>query len=124
MEYLLFNRLLNVIDKYKSHFEENITIYDEIINAFNERTNAKLFVWERLRFMNIKYSIINATAKQLNITINKNYINYHNKYYYKYADRRDGLLIRFLCKYGFFNGRIFPDCAYCGEKNSRTHVVN
>ena len=32
MEYLLFNRLLNVIEKYKLHFEENITIYDEIVN--------------------------------------------------------------------------------------------
>ena len=40
---------------------------------------------------------------QENITINKNYFNYH--YYYKYADRRDGLLIRFFCKYGFFNSR-------------------
>ena len=74
--------------------------------------------------MNIKYSIINATAKQENITINKNYFNYHNKYYYKYADRRDGLLIRFFCKYGFFNSRLFPDCIYCGERNSRTHVLN
>ena len=42
--------------------------------------------------MNIKYSIINATAKQENITINKNYYNYHNKYYYKYADRREGVI--------------------------------
>ena len=124
MEYLLFNRLLNVIDKYKLHFEENITIYDEIVNAFNERTNANLLPSERLRYMNIKYSIINATAKQENIIINKNYINYHNKYYYKYADRRDGLLIRFFCKYGFFNSRLFPDCEYCGENNSRTHIVN
>ena len=37
--------------------------------------------------MIIKYSIINATAKQENIIIIKNYFNYHNKYYYKYADR-------------------------------------
>ena len=73
IEYLLFNRLLNVIEKYKLHFEENITIYDEIVNAFNERTNANLFSSERLRYMNIKYSIINA--KQENITINKNYFN-------------------------------------------------
>ena len=64
----------------------------------------------------IKYSI--------NITINKNYYNYHNKYYYKYADRRDGLLIRFFCNYGFFNTRLFPECGYCGERNSRTHIVN
>lgn len=124
MEYLLFNRLLNVIDKYKSHFEENITIFDEIVNAFNDRTNANLFASERLRYMNIKYSIINATAKQENININKNYLNYHNKYYYRYADRRDGLLIRFFCNYGFFNTRLFPECDYCDEGNSRTHVVN
>ena len=32
MEYLLFNRLLNVIEKYKIHFEVNITIYDGIVN--------------------------------------------------------------------------------------------
>ena len=74
--------------------------------------------------MNIKYSIINATAKQENITINRNYFNYHNKYYYKYTDRRDWLLIRFFCKYGFFNSRLFPDCVYWGERNSGTHIVN
>ena len=58
------------------------------------------------------------------LPLNKNYFNYHNKYYYKYADRRDRLLIRFFCKYGFFNSRLFPDCIYCGERNSRTHIIN
>ena len=53
--------------------------------------------------MNIKYSIINATVKQEKITINKNYYNYHNMYYYKYAGRHDRLLIR------FFNNRVYPE---------------
>ena len=32
--------------------------------------------------------------------------------------------IWFFCNYGFFNIRLFPDCEYCGERNSRTHVLN
>ena len=63
MEFLLFNKLLNVIKKYKIHFEENITIHYKIVNAFNERINAHLFLSERIRYMNIKYSII---MRQLN----------------------------------------------------------
>ena len=39
MEYLLFNRLFNIIKKYKMHYEKNIIIYDEIVNTFNERIN-------------------------------------------------------------------------------------
>ena len=74
--------------------------------------------------MNIKYSIINATAKQENIIVNKIYYNYHNKYYYKYGDKRDWLLIRFFCNYGFFNTRLFPEFEYCWEWNSKTHIVN
>ena len=69
--------------------------------------------------MNIKYSIIHDTAKQENITINKNYFNYHNKYYYKYADRRNVLLIRFFCKYGFFNSRLF---LYIVEREIQEHM--
>ena len=37
MEYLLFNRLLNVVNKYEEHFKEKPTTFDSIINAFNEK---------------------------------------------------------------------------------------
>ena len=84
----------------------------------------KMYSSERLKYKTIKSSIIYATAKQENITIGKTFIEYHNKYYFKYADRRDGLLIRFFCNYGFFNPRSFPSCLYCKSNNSRTHVVN
>ena len=53
-------------------------------------------------------------------TVNKNYYNYHNKYYYRYADKRHGLLIRFFYNYGFFNSKLFSKCGYYGERNPRT----
>ena len=33
-------------------------------------------------------------------------------YYFKYPDRRDELIIRFYCNYGFFNESLFPSCIY------------
>ena len=60
--------------------------FDSIINAFNERTNAKIYSSKRLRYKAIKSSIIYTTVKQENITIGKNFIEYNNKYYFKYAD--------------------------------------
>ena len=124
MEYLLYNRLLNVVDKYKEHFGEKLTIFNPILKAFNERTNAEYFASPKLRYITIKSSIINATAKQENINIGHNYINYHYNYYFRYKDRRDGLIIRFFCNYGFFNERVYPSCIYCGKNNSRKHILN
>lgn len=63
-------------------------------------------------------------SKQESINIGHNYINSHYKYYFKYPDRRDGLIIRFYCNYGFFNERLFPSCFYCGRNNSRKHILN
>ena len=124
MEYLLYNRLLNVVDKYKNHFGENITIFNNILKAFNKRTNAESFASPRLRYITIKNAIIIATAKQEKINIGHNYINYHYNHYFKYPDKRDLLIIRFYCNYGFFNERLLPSCVYCGKNNSRKHIMN
>ena len=116
--------MLNVIHKYEVHFKEKPKIFDIIIKAFNKRTNANIYSSERLRYKAIKYSIIYETAKQENIHIGENFIEYHNKYYFKYADGSDGLLILFFCNFGFFNPRLFLSCIYCNSNNSRTHIVN
>ena len=67
IEYLLFNILLNV-----EHFKEKQTIFDTIINVFNERTNEK-FILPRLRYKRIKSKIIYTISKKENITLRKNY---------------------------------------------------
>ena len=125
IEYLLFNRLLDIIDKYKIHFNEELTIYNDIINEFNKITNADKYKYNKnKRYYKIKESIILKMGKEENIKINKKYINYHNKYYYKYPDRRDALLIKLFCNYGYFESRLFPICKYCNKNNSRTHIIN
>ena len=32
--------------------------------------------------------------------------------------------IMIMTNYGFFNSRLFQICKYCGENNSRVHIVN
>ena len=124
MEYLLFNRLLNVIEKYKYHFNENPYIFYDIVEAFNKRTNANKIKNIEHRYEQIKWCIIKATAKEENIEINREYMNVSQKNYYRYPDRRDIFVSRFFMNYGFFEKRLFPKCKYCGRENSRTHVVN
>lgn len=47
-----------------------------------------------------------------------------NKYYYRWPDKRDGLLIRFFAIYRYFERRKIQISSYYGELNFRNHVVN
>ena len=58
-------------------------ILNEILKS---KLHLNLLSSARFRYMEIKYSIFNPTAKKENIIINKNNFNYHNTYYYKYAE--------------------------------------
>ena len=124
LEYNLFNRLLNVVEKYEQHYNEKLTIFNTIIEAFNKRTGANKINNKGLRYNTIKYKNINNIALYENINISDKFMDLFNKYYFKYCDKRDNLIIKFFTNYGFFEPRLFPICKYCGENNSRTHIVN
>jgi hypothetical protein len=60
-----------------------------------------------------------------NIQLGTRFDEMSDKYLYKYPDRRDGHLIRYLLGYGFMDKRLFPECKLCGSNNnSRKHVTN
>lgn len=124
MEYLLYNRLLNVVCKYQYHFNQRPTIYDNILSAFQNRVQCTPTMNMVQRYSHIKFINIKMMAKYAKININQQFIPIMQKYYYKYPDRRDGLMIRYLCNYGFFDSRLFPTCKYCGQANSRDHITN
>ena len=123
IEYNLFNRLINVIEKYEKHFNEKLPIFNIIINAFNIRTGADKINNKKIRYEIIKQRNIENIALFEGININNNYINFFNKYYYRFCDKRDNLMIKFLVNYGFFESRLFPICKYCGKNNSRSHII-
>ena len=124
LEYNLFNRLLNIIEKYEIHFNEKLPIFNTIIDAFNIRTGANQIKNKYNRYEIIKFNNIKMIAKQENIIVSGRYQQLYNKYYYRYCDRRDNLLIKFMINYGFFDSRLFLKYKYCGMNNSRAHVVN
>ena len=37
-------KLINVVEKYKNHFEANLTILNNILNSFNERTKQNFII--------------------------------------------------------------------------------
>ena len=124
LEYLLFNRLLNIIEKYEIHFNEKIPIFNNIIKAFNDRTGAIQIKNKNQRYDIKKIKNIINIARQENIKVSTGYMNLFNKHYYRYCDKRDNLLIKLMTNYGFFDSRLFPICKYCGKDNSRVHIIN
>ena len=124
LEYNLFNRLLNVKEKYENHFNEKIPIFNIIIEAFNKRTGAIQIKNKNKRYETILIKNIEKIAEYEDILVSPEYMNLFNKYYFRFCDKRDNLLIKFMVNYGFFNSRLFPECKYCGLENSREHVVN
>jgi hypothetical protein len=47
-----------------------------------------------------------------------------DKFLYKWPDKREHFLVKYIVKFGFFDGRLFEICQLCGGINSRTHVTN
>ena len=47
-----------------------------------------------------------------------------DKFLYKYPDRRDNLLVRYMLGYGFMDKRLFPKCKLCeSQENRKLHVT-
>ena len=72
----------------------------------------------------IKINNIINIAKQENIKVGTESKNLFNKYYYRFCDKRDNLLIKFKTNYDFFDSRLFPLCKDYDKNNSRVHIVN
>jgi hypothetical protein len=134
-KHMLWVLLRKTLRKYKKHFGDDPFIYN--------RVNADYLSWYRtgigilkqvdpdlLTYENFKQIVANKSreslADDLKIPIINNFSDMFRKHYYKYPDKRDGHLIRYLDNFGFYTTRFdgCGICKHCGEGNSRTHVTN
>ena len=124
LEHLLFLRLNKIVRKYEGHFNECPYEYRNILNIY--------YNWigeiENEKDYQLKRRVIEKSLKDMGnmkgIDIGDEFLKMNKKYWFRYPDKRDGLVIRYLLNYGFFKERLFPVCRFCGEKNSRTHMTN
>jgi len=100
----LMIRFLKVIKKYRMHFNEHPTLYNDIINEFeswygkiNENTSINV----------IKKNTIEKSIKEMSekndIKISKDYRKVVKKFWYKGLALEERCFIRFICETGWTN---------------------
>lgn len=127
LEHRLVISLIKNIRKYESHFQEKITIYDEIIDKYK-----KIFEydWENTdNVKEIKSIIIKKSIRlmgnKLGIIIGNNFEESYKKNLYKWCDKRDFFLLKFIVNYGYFRERLKNTCPFCEkENNNRNHITD
>ena len=130
MEYELFVRLKRVIDKYKEHFGEEPTIYKDIMAMFyseiNEYTGIRMEDQDDIQLRKIakRWSVVKLGTKE-GVEIGKEFFDTTMTNLYKYIDKRDFWLIRYMIKSGFLSEREPYDCEICeGVELNRKHLTN
>jgi len=125
VEFGLYTRLMKLTSSYKNHFNEECYIYNSILNTYKKWLNKDT---NKLKLGDIKEACENRCLRQIakeeNIQVANNYEKTIRKNWYTWADRRERMVITYMCGWGFFETRLFPICANCGENNSRTHATN
>jgi hypothetical protein len=135
IEHSLWLMLRKNIKKYIKHFKSTPNIYDKINLEYENwfKQGKPSLVYKQADLENIDDRELKRLTAHLSVTqqasgigveVSANFKRKFDKHYYKYPDKRDGLLLRYLVNYGFFNGRLFEKCQYCDGKNSRSHVTN
>ena len=126
MEYQLYPRLMKVFIKYEKHFGEVPEIYKKIIGAYNDWTEAPEGTNDLKVFKQLSHRKgLRKAANRIGIELGENYEAVLKEHWYRFPDGRDGLVIRYMCNYGFIDGRLFEKCLQCGiQGNNRTHATN
>ena len=110
MEYELFVRLKRVIDKYKKHYGEEPVIYRDIMALFykeiNEYTGIRMEDQDdiQLRIVAKRWSVVKLGRAE-EVEIGNEFFDTTMANLYKYIDRRDIWLIRYIIKSGFLSER-------------------
>ena len=118
-------RLLKVIKKYRMHFNEHPTLYNDIINEFGKWYGE---MDDNITITTIKKNTINKSLKELaeknDIKISEGYRNVVKKYWYKGSALEERCFIRYICETGWTNNH--KKCYRCGSEEGYTkeHVLN
>ena len=129
-EFSLFVRLEMVIRKYKEHFNEEPTIYRNVMRLFYEMIEE--YTGSKVADMNVeelklaaKRCSIERVATEEGVELGKSFWEVTMKFLYVYPDKRDQLLIRYLVKAGFLHVREDwegYDKELCQVKLTMTHI--
>jgi hypothetical protein len=127
LEHNLITRLVKNVRKYQEHFLEFPEIYRKTLEEYRKWAGLEQHILD-IPLKELKQTFldksIQETARKENITIGPRFREIIDKFLYKWPDRRENMLVRYILKYGFFDPRLFEQCKLCGEANSRTHVTN
>jgi hypothetical protein len=126
LEVDLYMRLHETLKKYEMQFKERATLYDHIMRAYS---NWLGFNYTRKEKERVQKRSVFEIAKREGISIGSRFKNSFDTHLYKYPDKRDGLMMRYFVKFGFFDSRLFPICKLCLRDNkeipnSRKHVTD
>ena len=129
MEYDLFVRLKKVLDKYKRHFGDEPIIHKGIMKAYFDELaeylgkSAEDMDYKQLKETAKRWSVVKLGRKE-GITVGDNFFTVTMRSLFKYIDRRDFCLIRFMVKSGFLSERDPLQCEVCGVELNRKHLTN
>jgi hypothetical protein len=120
------------IRKYKDHFKEDIWIYNIIDYNYEQwfkKGGSLLYKCDipKLEYRDFKRLVAEksrtAMAAELKVNLGADFAEVYKKYYFKWPDKRDIHLLKYIVNGGFYKSQWHDKCL-CGEDNSRTHVTN
>ena len=133
VEHLLWLLLRKNLDKYERHFGTRPALYLKVDQLYTQwlRKGKRLLCQSDISRM--PYSVLKLlveersledAAADLKVEVGDKFRESIRRNWFKFPDKRDALLIKYLVNYGFFNPRFVPNCEWCGGANSRRHITN
>lgn len=127
LEHNLLVRLVKNVKIYMSHFGVFPVIYQKTLEEYRKWACIEKSLIsvpaDSLKSTVLTKSITDTAGKE-GITVGPKFQEIIDKYLFRWPDRRENLLVKYIIKFGFFDPRLFEICKLCGGTNSRTHVTN
>ena len=117
-------RLLKVIKKYRMHFNEHPTLYNDVINEFGKWYGE---IDDNISINTIKKNTIIKSLKELaeknELKISEGYRKVVKKYWYRGSALEERCFIRYICETGWTNNH--KKCYRCDSEEGYTkeHVL-
>ena len=114
--------LLKNISKYIGHFGEKTTLYSKALEK-HEAVIKESKCWKEVQ-ETIKWQSLRESAEGKGVRVEKGYLTLLEKHLYKWPDRRDHFMVKYLCNWAYFNEEFKQKCAACGAPQSTKHVTD
>ena len=108
--------------KYRAHFGELPSFYNEVINLFKQSLSKVSDLTIANLAERLKVRALVDTAQQKGITMSEGFKAHLDKYWFRFADKREHFVVKYFSDVGYFQ---IGSCERCGEEvNSKAHVTN